>query len=52
MTPITSAIGLQSSAKFKNTTGAFQTACQFDVFNDSAEGCGMCEWEVGDVERG
>ena len=52
MTPITSAIGLQSSSKFENTTWEFQMACQFDVFNNSTEDCGMSEGEVEDVGRG
>ena len=52
MTPIMSAIGLQSSAKIENTTWEFQIACQFDMFTNSAVGCGMREREVGDVERG
>ena len=51
MTPITIAIGSQLSAKFENTMWEFQIACQNDVINNSAVGCGMCEGEVGDVER-
>ena len=49
VTPITSTIGLQSSAKFENAMWEFQIACQYDVFNNSAGGCGMREEEVGDV---
>ena len=52
VTPITSAIGLQSSAKFENTMWEFQIACQYDVINNSAGGCGMRKGEVEDVERG
>ena len=43
VTPITSMIGLQSSAKFENTMWEFQIACQYDVYNSSAGGCGMRE---------
>ena len=52
VTPITSTIGLQSSAKFENsqnTMWEFQIAFQYDVFTNSAGGCGMREGEVGDV---
>ena len=49
VTPITIAIGLQSSAKFENTMWEFQIACQNDVINNSARGCGVREREVGDV---
>ena len=52
VTPVASTIGLQSSAKLKNTMWEFQIACQHDVFNNSAGVCGMSEGEVGDVERG
>ena len=52
MTPKTSRIGVQSSAKFENTMWEFQIACQNDMFNNSAGGCGRQEGEVGDVERG
>ena len=48
VTPITSMIGLQSSAKFENTMWEFQIACQYDVFNSSAGGCGMREGEERD----
>ena len=42
VTPITIAIGLQSSAKFENTMWEFKIACRIDVINNSsARGCGM-----------
>ena len=41
MTPITSAIGLQMSAKLENTTWKFQNACQYYMSNKSAGGWGM-----------
>ena len=47
VTPLTSTIVLQSSAKFENTMWEFQIACQYDMFNNSAGGCGMREGEVG-----
>ena len=52
VTPITIVIGLQSSAKFKNTMWEFQIACQNDVINNSTRACWMRKREVGDVERG
>ena len=43
VTPITIAIGLQSSAKFENTMWEFKIACRNDAINNSARGCGIRE---------
>ena len=49
VTHITGAIGLQMPAKFENTMWEFQITCRYDLFNNSAAACEICEGEVGDV---
>ena len=49
VTPVTIAIGLQSSTKFENSMWEFKIACQNDVINNSTRGCGMRERGMGVV---